>query len=365
MFSLLAAAMTMSASAQTNFREITYKDALAAAKAENKMVFIDFYTEWCGPCKMMAREIFPQKSVGDFMNERFVSIKIDAEKGEGVTISKKYNVKAYPTFVILNPDETEVGRTEGSRTASAFVAEIDRISNPEKTPEKIKARYDSGERTAELVKDYAALCAEENRGKRMTREESIKAYDEGINIVQDYYKNLSDADRMKDENMFVYREYSPYTDLASTQFMAANKDKFPAENKAEIDSILRRTYETQTYLYLSGDREYDDAKISDLKNEISKLGFNSDKAYDGALKILSTPSADADKYIDVCKKYYNSLSEMNKSGVVQGMSAKYADADSDTKKKASRFIRNLLPDMSISELYSSIMGLMTLEGQSH
>ncbi len=68
---LLAATMllTISATAQTNFRHITYDEAVNAAKAENKLVFMDFYTDWCGPCKMMTNEVFPKKEVGDFMNE--------------------------------------------------------------------------------------------------------------------------------------------------------------------------------------------------------------------------------------------------------------------------------------------------------
>ena len=48
--------------------------ALAKAKAENKLVFIDAYAEWCGPCKMMARDIFPQKEVGDFFNANFINL---------------------------------------------------------------------------------------------------------------------------------------------------------------------------------------------------------------------------------------------------------------------------------------------------
>ena len=109
----LAAGMSIAAMAQTDFRHISYAEGLEAAKAENKLLFVDFYTEWCGPCKMMARDVFPQKEVGDFMNAHFVCLKIDAEKGEGVELAKRHNVRAYPTFILIDANDKEVGRREG------------------------------------------------------------------------------------------------------------------------------------------------------------------------------------------------------------------------------------------------------------
>lgn len=58
--------------AQTNFRDITYREAIAAARTEKKLVFIDFYTSWCGPCKMMTNNVFPMKNVGEYLNAKFV-----------------------------------------------------------------------------------------------------------------------------------------------------------------------------------------------------------------------------------------------------------------------------------------------------
>lgn len=52
---------------QTNFRDLTYEQALETAKAEKKFVFLDFYTTWCGPCKKMLAEVFPLKKVVDFL----------------------------------------------------------------------------------------------------------------------------------------------------------------------------------------------------------------------------------------------------------------------------------------------------------
>ena len=77
--------------AQTNFRELNLAKALESANSEGKMVLVDCYTSWCGPCKIMASKILPQKEVGDFLNERFVCVKYDMEKGEGPEIAKKYN----------------------------------------------------------------------------------------------------------------------------------------------------------------------------------------------------------------------------------------------------------------------------------
>ena len=58
-----------------NFRDITFEEALKQAKSENKLVFMDCYTSWCGPCKNMADKVFPQKAAGDYFNPRFVCVK--------------------------------------------------------------------------------------------------------------------------------------------------------------------------------------------------------------------------------------------------------------------------------------------------
>lgn len=129
--------------AQTNFRTITYKQALEAAKTENKLVFMDFYTDWCGPCKLMTREVFPTKTVGDYFNEKFVSIKVNAEKGEGIALAKKYAPKAYPTFVVIDAQENEVFRTSGYSPADEFIELIKRLMDPSLTPEKMQQMYES------------------------------------------------------------------------------------------------------------------------------------------------------------------------------------------------------------------------------
>lgn len=123
---LLAVFLNAFAFAQTEgegikFEHGAWKETLARAKKENKLVMLDAFTSWCGPCKWMAKNIFPMKDVAEFYNKNFVSAKIDMEKGEGIDIAKKYAVMNYPTFLFVDGDGKLVHRICGSREAEAFI----------------------------------------------------------------------------------------------------------------------------------------------------------------------------------------------------------------------------------------------------
>ena len=109
------------ATAQMTFEKGNWASVLAKAKEENKIVFVDFYTTWCGPCKVMAKNIFPLKNVGDFYNANFVNYKIDAEKGEGIALAKKYGVKAYPTYIFTDGNGNFLHQAVGSYKAEDFI----------------------------------------------------------------------------------------------------------------------------------------------------------------------------------------------------------------------------------------------------
>ncbi|MDE5693619.1 MAG: thioredoxin family protein, partial [Duncaniella sp.] len=157
LFSLaLMAASALSMSAQgIEFmpHEARLQEAIDKAKKEGKMVFLDCYTSWCGPCKMMANKIFPTQEVGDFMNPKFVSIKIDMEKGEGPEIAERLQINAYPTFVIFNNDGTEAARFVGGGDAQNFIKRVnDNISN--NGPAAMEARFKAGDRDRQFMLDY-------------------------------------------------------------------------------------------------------------------------------------------------------------------------------------------------------------------
>lgn len=97
-----------------NFEKGDWASIKKRAIHQHKMIYLDVFTSWCGPCKMMAKNYFPQKEAGDFYNDNFVCYQIDAEKGEGIAIAKQYDVRGYPTNLFINAsDEKVIYRTMG------------------------------------------------------------------------------------------------------------------------------------------------------------------------------------------------------------------------------------------------------------
>src|SRR5476651_1800653 len=103
----LTTLIACSAFAQINFnKDIKWADALAQAKETHKLIFLDMYTDWCGPCKEMDKDVFPMQAVGDVFNSSFINYKLDAEKGEGPAVKKKYDVASYPNYLFVDGEGT-------------------------------------------------------------------------------------------------------------------------------------------------------------------------------------------------------------------------------------------------------------------
>lgn len=95
------------------FVEANWAKAVAEAKKQKKMIFIDAYTSWCGPCRMLKKNTFTDKAAGDFFNKHFINIALDMEKGDGLAFAQKYQVAAYPTLFIMDAEEKSVTTSEG------------------------------------------------------------------------------------------------------------------------------------------------------------------------------------------------------------------------------------------------------------
>lgn len=141
----------------------TLEQASAKAKAENKLIFLDCFTSWCGPCKKMARDVFPQEQVGAFMNPRYVNLKIDMESAYGAPLAKKLQIQAYPTFVIFNADAQEIGRFVGGCAAEDFIKNVEEKSKDNSSAD-LQQRWQNGDRDPEFLKTYLATLNASYKG---------------------------------------------------------------------------------------------------------------------------------------------------------------------------------------------------------
>lgn len=131
----------------------TFQQAVDYAKKEGKKIFLDCYTSWCGPCKKMARDVFPQAVVGELMNPQFVSIKIDMEKGEGPELMKKFDVTAFPTFIVFNSEGKEIGRWMGGSDVEKFIQRV-KDNSVDNSSSSMDERFANGERDPKFLAEY-------------------------------------------------------------------------------------------------------------------------------------------------------------------------------------------------------------------
>ncbi|WP_236974217.1 thioredoxin family protein [Membranihabitans maritimus] len=139
---------------QIEFHKENWAKIVEKANQENKLIFLDAYAVWCGPCKMMDRQVFSDPEIGDFFNENFINAKIDMEKGEGPGLRQKYQVTAYPTLLFINGNGELVHKTVGFKSPDALRQNANTALRKDHKVEEFEARYEKGERDPEFMLDY-------------------------------------------------------------------------------------------------------------------------------------------------------------------------------------------------------------------
>ena len=103
------------------FFEGTWEQALEESQKQGKPIFLDAYASWCGPCKMMAKNVFTKEKTGTYYNANFINVKMDMEKGEGPALSNQLRITAYPTLFFINGKGEVIAKSIGYHTPSALV----------------------------------------------------------------------------------------------------------------------------------------------------------------------------------------------------------------------------------------------------
>lgn len=247
---------------------LSWQQVKEKAKKENKYLFVDCFTTWCGPCKYMTSTIFPQEKVGDFFNKNFVNVKVQFDKtkndseevkswyADAEAMSKEYNVRAYPTFLIFSPQGELVHRIVGGGDADGFIAKAQKALNPETQYYTMLKKYDTGKPSPEDLKKLVAVAED--------------AYDE--------------------ENASKY----------AAAYLATQKDLYTKDNLEFLSKYIKDSKSKGFELIMKNPKKVDAVLGKGKSNEILGAVILKEKIYPG----LRTPTANIDSLIAAATAKY-------------------------------------------------------------
>lgn len=305
-----ALVLTLSASAQEkeshiSFVNVKWKKALKMAKKQNKPIFVDAYTTWCGPCKVMDKEVFTDKEVADFFNENFINVKMDMEKGEGNQLKLDWEIKAFPTLLYFNSKGEIDHRVVGAFGASEFLYYSQMALDKNKMASNLQKKYDAGERSGAFIYDYLVSL-------RLGYHKELEAQ-----VADDYLSNLSDEDLLKKENWNIIKNFMKDPSTKGFQFLVSNQDKVTEVNgKEEVSTMFYTTIskQIQTWSYWYGDKPFETEKEDGL------VKFLQTSNYDKAPVLLGKLLVNKYKRLEDKEQYLATMDYVVKFNLAQSSS---------------------------------------------
>lgn len=168
---------------------LSWTDIKAKAKSEHKFIFIDCYASWCGPCKMMERNVYPDARVGSAVNASFISVKVQFDRtdkdddrtrrwyADADSINQQYGISAFPSLLILSSDAQPIKKEVGYKSPADFIAFVEGAKDPKKQYWALTEQYKDGKLSEDELFDLMSQAdafgdrplAEEITGSIKTR----------------------------------------------------------------------------------------------------------------------------------------------------------------------------------------------------
>ncbi len=305
-----------------DFQHLTLDEALAKAKAEKKLVFVDCYTTWCGPCKMMTTKIFPMKEAGDFFNPRFVCVKFDMEQGEGVELKKKWNVRAYPSFFIIRPDGTIQHKIVGGGELEPFIERVEKGLNEKTSLLYLDQQYEKGKMNKKQLLVYKEVLDD--------------AYDQkkAEEVKKELMAQLTEKDKLKKDFWPIFEDRDCVVGSADFDLILDNLSTFEKNiGKERLDEYLFNAYSRALTPYVSGNKKQQQSAVAlaDLRQQIEKLNISKkDNLLETCALAELVEKGDVEKLLSDLEKSVETLSAddfFNKVMAFSAMEEKVSKAD--------------------------------------
>lgn len=259
---LIFSLQTISAQQGIQFEHGTWSEVLAKAAKEDKVVFVDAYTTWCGPCKWMSANTFTEASVGAYYNTEFINYKLDMEKGEGLQFAKDYQVDAYPSLIFVDARGDLVQKTVGALPADKFLELGKRVKKDGMMSLSAMVRkFESGDYDRKFLHGYLLRVAE----ARLPYKDALEAY-------RPY---LAGSKLMEKESWEIFHKLFKRTDTEEFKYFEEHQRDFI--NLYGKDVVQKKVVANYSFDMFMAIREQDDARYKSLRKEMKKLDFGNIK----------------------------------------------------------------------------------------
>lgn len=321
------------------FEHGSWEEVKAKAQKENKPIFVDAYTTWCGPCKWMAKNAFAQEEVGLYFKKNFIAYKLDMEKGEGPAFAKRNKVNAYPTLLYFSSDGNMIHKGVGARDATELLALSDDALNPSKQLVNYVKRFDKGERSKDFLTEYLHVMADCG--------EDIEA------PFKEYWGMLNPKEKLSAENLGMIANITGYFrnfDHELTQFFIDNKNAYktvaaPEEFEAYVGTCY---YFAMEKIAVTEDKNTEKALSERLNQAFPEYekSFKKKLAY---LKLaLETPPNE-----DKVKKAYAKYLKVCQSANELNAAAWKVYEESDNSKELKQALKLIERSITITKGYNN------------
>ena len=217
-----------------NFEQVNtaedWAKVTAKAQSQGLDIFVDVYTDWCGYCKMMDRDVFSDQEVGDYFNARFINVKLDAETSFGEVWAANYEVTGYPTYIFLNNEEEYIGEIGGYNEKAEFMAESKSIIENASVLPQLEAGYESGSLSKSEKMTYATMILDQDSEKAQR-------------IADEIIPGLTDSDMLNPDNIDFLATFVTGVKDPIFQFIKNNRAAFVDAHGADgKDEVVGNVY---------------------------------------------------------------------------------------------------------------------------
>jgi thiol-disulfide isomerase/thioredoxin len=257
---MLPAKAQVKADKGVQFFKGSWTELLQAAKQQQKLIFVDIYTEWCGPCKEMSRTVFPTEMVGNKYNPLFLNYKLDAEKGEGIDIAKKFNISAYPTCLYLNSNGYLIHRVTGESNVTAFNQHADKaaeLAADKNALGNLEAEFQQGNRSLDFLRTYIS------KKTQLDIDNSI--------ALDEYFKAVPTGDLTKEETLLFLGRNINSTQTGALVFLMSNYDLLSENAKEQLKSRLYEQFVRAALIVIKERRFLEFQQLMIYTHKIGKL----------------------------------------------------------------------------------------------